>query len=246
MSLSQLSIVMPTCLSRDLALIALSSFKKFCPEWLELRFIVVENSDNNSYKDEIERLGACWISNPTIRTHSWANASGIEIGLRKVDTEHVFLCHCDVMVTHPLFFETLRLSVDLGESLLGTVRDPVRINAIHISGLLTTTALAKSVNMDPRLDEMGSMVMDVGDALTAECRQLCLEHRCLQNTFNDPGLINSLQPPFSDFAVDRCVVDGKVVFMHLGRGIDKTRGHYNKSGKISLNDWISFADACLS
>lgn len=239
----ELSIVVPTFKSRDLALGTLVSFRKFCPPNLFwLKFVVVENSDDISYKNDVLNLGAPdvkWINNPTDKRNSWANASGVSVGLEHVETEYAFICHCDVFVTSMSFYDALKQKIDDDFSLVGTVKDPSRINAIHISGLLTKTQLAKSVDMDPFIDENNEMKLDVGDRLTEICRLLSLKHCCFDNTFNDPSIIDRLTEPFRSFHVDRCVVDNKVIFMHLGRGIDKTNGVYSKPGRVDINGWNS-------
>ena len=239
-----LSVIIPSFRSRDLTLIAIRSFEEFKPKDLYIRYIVVENSDDTSYKEEI--LGCAenviWIDNPTEALGSEANAEAIEIGLRKVNTEWVFLCHCDICVSSNLFFEELYGKIKEGYELIGTVLDPARINAIHISGCLVTEEMADKVSYCP-LYSGETQVLDVGDSLTVYCREHDIKHYCFENTFNSPELREKVNDDYRDFKVDRCLNDdGEVMFLHLGRGIPKTQKTYKKAGRVDLKGWVDFCN----
>jgi len=246
--MKNLSVIIPSFHSEDLTCICVKSFEKFKPENLSIHYIVVENSDNISYKDEI--LGCAknitWINNPTSAIGSEANAEAIDIGLIKVNTEWVFLCHCDICVCSNLFFKDLFKKVAEGYKLIGTVCDPIRIQAIHVSGYLTTIDLANKVSPYPVYID-SAQILDVGDSLTKYCRDNDIKHYCFKNTFNCPEIIESLNENYRDFKVDRCVNDNcEVIFMHLGRGIPKTNKTYKKIGRVDVDGWDKFCTRILN
>jgi GT2 family glycosyltransferase len=143
-----LSVIIPSFHSEELTMVCVKSFLRFCTSNVNLGIIVVENSGDVSYRNAVLDLGdnIKWINNDKNVTGSEANASAIEVGLKEIDTEWVFLCHCDTCVASPLFFKEMTDKVEEGYKLIGTVKDPARIKAIHVSGYLTTTELAREVS----------------------------------------------------------------------------------------------------
>jgi len=126
-----------------------------------------------------------------------------------------------------------------GHFVVGTRRDNSRMNALHISGILTTTELAKSVSMFPVYNEKKEQILDVGDDLTKHCIENNLKYFCCKSTENDNTLI--CKPPFSFFSVDRTVNDdGEVIFLHLGRGTPKQLGAYAKPNRVYFDEWVDF------
>lgn len=244
----ELSIIIPSFHSRDLTLITIKGFEKFKPKNLEITYVVIENSDDTSYKKEVLccSKNIIWINNPTKKLGSEANAEAIEIGLKEVKTEWVFLCHCDIFVSSNLFFEEIYKKIKEEYKLIGTVLDSIRINAIHVSGYLTTKELADKVSHYP-IYSHGIQVLDVGDSLTAYCRDNNIKYFCFSNTFNSPELVEKIDDSYKDFQVDRCLNDNnEVIFMHLGRGIPKTKKIYNKIGRVGIDEWKVFCNRILN
>jgi molybdopterin-guanine dinucleotide biosynthesis protein A len=247
--MKNLSVIIPSFRSEKLVEILIRSFEKFKPETLVIQYIVVENSEDTSYRDRILKLpNVTWLQNEgalsifDVGNGSDANASGVEMALEHVSTEYVFICHCDTCVTSSSFFEEMTRKVDEGYKLIGTSVDPSRIKAIHISGLLADTSLAKSVSYFPeRYNE--KVIHDVGDLLTKKCREEQIPHFKFKNTFNNPWLNPVVNEPFKDFNVDRCLdSNGKVMFMHLGRGIEKQFGCYDKPNRVYFPQWVWFCE----
>jgi hypothetical protein len=241
--LDKISLIIPSFHSEDLTDISINSFERFRPHKLLINYVVVENSDDISYKQNILSLSKniTWVNNKTNLIGSDANAIGLEVGLKHVTTEWVFLAHCDVCVTSRLFFEEILRKAEEGFHVIGTEFDPSvhRIKALHISGIFLKTSIAKSVNLYPRFLKDGRH-MDVGDEITSYCRENDIRHFCFRNTFNYPELADTLDPKYK-IQTDRCVSDsGEVIFMHLGRGIPKTEKTYNKPDKTSLAEWTQF------
>tara|TARA_R110001583_G_scaffold16272_13_gene66734 strand:- start:15958 stop:16719 length:762 start_codon:yes stop_codon:yes gene_type:complete len=252
--MKNLDIIIPTFKSYKLAELLIRSFEKFKPDTLDIKYIVVENSSDSSYKTKILSLNSNikWIQNEKATSilvggnGSDANASGIEAGLELVTTEYVFICHCDTFVSSESFFKEIFKKAEEGHELIGTSTDPSRIKAIHQSGFLAKTSLAKSVSYYPVRVE-GSMTHDVGDLLTQKCRDSSISYTCFRNTFNAPGLVEeNLSSPFKDFHVDRCLdSSGNVMFMHLGRGIEKQFGRYSKPNRVYFPQWVEFCEGII-
>lgn len=242
--MEELSVIIPSFHSKELTSICIKSFEKFKPQDLNIDYIVVENSDDISYKDAVTQLAnnVTWISNMTKSIGSYANAEGIIIGLRQVTSKYVFLCHCDTCVTSELFFDELSNKIQDGYRMVGMGLDNTRIKACHISGILVDADIARTVGMYPSEDGL----MDVGDDLTKYCRDNSISHCCFDNTFNSFNEGDLFEDKYKAFQVDRSVNGGGIViFMHLGRGIPKTQGVYQKEGRVYLEQWLSFCNNLL-
>jgi len=248
-SKENIAVIIPSFHSEVLTSICIRSFKKFCPSNINLQYIVVENSTDNSYKDRILQIDTNikWINNNTRLLGSDANAEAVEIALKHVECKLVFICHCDVCVTSDFFFNSTMQKYKEGHRLVGTLFDKAtnRIGAIHICGLFTDIDLAKKVRYLPVYKEQ-VQIMDVGDELTQYCRDNKIKIYCHRNTFNYPEMVKLLDKPYADFGVPRCVNDdNRVIFMHLGRGIGKTKDLSLKSNKIGLSDWTEFCNKII-
>jgi hypothetical protein len=245
--MTKFTILTPTFNSPHLIDVFIRSFERFCPSNIECHFIVVENSDNESYKDHVISLSKniTWLQNPISEINSEANGIGVVRGLSSVDDEFVFVAHCDTCVTSETFFHEMLRKKAEGFKLIGTVLDPARINAVHISGFYVEKSLIESSDIMP-VYEGGVQILDVGDSLTKKCRDENIPYFCFKNTFNNYELSSSISKAFKDFHVDRSVdKNGNIMFMHLGRGIPKTQNKYNKPNRVYLPDWYSFCKAII-
>ena len=258
--MKEITVITPTFRSPHLADIFVRSFEKFKPENLDIKYVIVENSDDESYRDHVLSLAKniTWIQNPGV-THTFtdaktgtensegskANGLGVDKALEHAETEYVFIAHCDTCVTSQNFFYSIISKVEEGNVLVGTVLDPSRISAVHISGLLIKTEIAKKVDIMP-VYEKEKMIMDVGDTYTKYCRDNNLPHYCFPNTFNENSLVDNLEEKFKSFHVDRALdQNGNVMFMHLGRGIEKTHNTYKKPNRVYLPGWYNFCNSLL-
>ena len=126
----EIDIIIPSFRSEGLTVAAIESFEKN-KSTFRFRYIVVENSDDVSYKDRVEKLSdnVLWIQNPTHLANSYANAVAIERGLEHVQSELVFICHNDVAAVDPSWMHFLVSKIDEGNKLVGTVLDNIRIKA---------------------------------------------------------------------------------------------------------------------
>lgn len=242
----KIDFIIPSFKSFDLTDICVRSFEKFKPSWAENRYIVIENSKDDSYKDSITSIsdGVVWFNNPTSLRGSDANADAIKKGMEFVESDYIFFCHCDTCVTSPNFYTDFRAKMETN-SLVGTVLDSIRIKALHISGVMAKRSdiPCKDLNYFPTYDAEGRQNKDVGDILTEYCRQKNLSYFCFENSFNDGNL--KIPPPYSDYRIDRCIYGGEVIYLHLGRGIPKTRRTYTKDGRVYIDQWINLCRGIL-
>jgi len=239
-----IDIIIPSYKSEKLTSLAIKSFEKNKGEF-NFRYIVVENAGDVSYRESIVSLNdsVVWITNSCEHTYlsSFTNGEAVEKGLELVETEYVFVCHNDVVATNPNWMKFLYSKIEEGCAIAGTVADNSRIGAVHISGLLIKSDLAKKVNIDPVYDEYKNNIIDVGDNWTQYCREENLYYYCCRNTHNNN--VKEVPEPYTNFQVDRAVDDDdNVIFLHLGRGTRKALGQYNQPGKTLHAGWIEFVE----
>jgi hypothetical protein len=238
----KLDFIIPSYHSRELTALCLMSFEKYKGEH-DFNYIVVENSTDDSYKDDILSISENirWVQNPTTLKNSEANAIAIEKGLPYVQSDYVFICHNDVVACRENWLDFLLEQLDSETPAAGYVLDNSRIKALHISAILVKTDVAKSVNMMPVYDR-GTQILDVGDSITQYCRDNNLKYFSCNNTHNDKSLLEVCKEPYKSLQfVDRAFdFDNNVIFLHLGRGAPKTLGSYWKSNRMTLKEWIIF------
>lgn len=240
------SVIIPSLHSEVLTRICIRSFEAFRPDWLQLEYVVVENSNDENYVEDLPNVR--WISNPSSMKGSEDNALALEKGLHEVETEWVFMAHCDVCVTSPLFFSELKKKQEDGYEAIGMLRDkhPDRIQALHILGLLVKKNIIEDINLFPRY-KGGKQILDVGDSITERCRNEEIPHYCFRNTYNDPEIIPELNERYRDLILPRCVAeDGTVIYLHLSRGIGKLDGSYKKSNRVYVNEWKCLCEEIIN
>jgi hypothetical protein len=228
----------------ELLEILVRSFEKYKIDDVEISYLIIEGSSNTSYANHIKSLSKniVWFNNDAadeknpIIGASTANGKNIEFGKKMIQTDWTFVCHNDVAVTSKKFFETF-LKLSENYELISTCKDNARICACHISGLFVKTELLQKVDCMPALPEL-----DVGDRLTQYCRAEGLNYISLPNSHNDESILRSISGLWNELGtncgVDRCIVDGEVIFTHLGRGTPKSLNAYSKAGKITHQGWI--------
>ena len=245
--MKKIDVIIPTFRSDSLTMITIKSFELFSGDY-DFRYIVVNTDTNNEGREKIQRLfpeKIIWIDVENIPsffdigTGSVANAAAIEVGLKEVNTELVFICHNDVMATKINWLDQLFKQISEETPVASFVRDNVRIMASHVNGLLVKTELARNVSMMPVYKDQ-TMLKDVGDEITAFCRLNNLNNYVCDNTCNNDKLTESLEEPFVSLSgVDRCVDDdGDVIYIHLGRGMLKYSGIYCDERKTNIEQWL--------
>lgn len=246
-------VIVPTFKSTKFVECLIKSFVKFNKDY-NLKFYIVENSDFTSDNSYVESLAKNVVvvnnkddlSKYTNFFGSYCNASACELGLKLSSSDLVFLCHNDVVATKENWLESLHQKLLSGCAAASFIQDKIRINALHISGILTTRSIATNVNLFCRLDPNGAMLLDVGDEITEYCRKNDLPIFCHKNTHNSLELVEKVKPPFDSINVVRCLDENDdVIFMHCGRGTPKILGRYSGKGS-SADDWVSFVNRHLN
>ena len=235
--------IIPSYHSEQLTTLCIKSFEKFKGN-KNFRYFVVENSNDISYRNKILSLAKniVWMQNPTHYINSEANAAAIEVALPLIEAEYIFICHNDVAACHKNWLDYLLKYVkDSDYGAAAYMSDNSRIKALHISGLLVRTEIARKVSMFP-VYENGKQILDVGDSITQYCRINKLKYFCCKNTHNDHLVEELCKEPFKSLKnLSRSLnSDNEVIFLHLGRGAGKTFGTYHKGGRINLDQWINF------
>lgn len=243
--MTTIDIIIPSFRSPWLTFMTVASFEKFRKPY-NFRYIVVENSDDDSYRDLLEGNfpDVTWVQNPTSNRGSMANAVALTVGMEYVESEYVFMCHNDVIACHESWMQYLVSKVEDGNSLVGISYDshPDRIKAVHQSGLIVKSEIARAVSLYPVHDDSGKMIRDVGDNLTKYCRDNDLSYFVCNNTYNNSEYVELIkEEKYKNIHVDRILDDdNEVVFLHLGRGIEKYGNKYFKPNRVLMPQWIEF------
>jgi len=251
------TVILPSFKNPKLLFNCINSFEKFKPNSISINYIVVENSTQDHYVEELQSKFPTvkWICNKDApRNGSDANASALELGTKNCETDLLFMCHTDVAVLHENFYKCLFNKINEGYSLVGFRTDthPARVGAIHQSGIFTYKDIASKSNLFGnyvhwrRAAKSKNKTFDCGDGITIYCRENKLKIYCYENTFNDFPIdkvenlklepsypkVNAKKPIF-DFSVDD---NNILVYSHLGRGSSK---------KSRLNFWFNFCKLYL-
>ena len=248
--MATVDIIIPSCRTPELTYLAVASFEYF-KQSHTFRYIVVENSNDESYRDRIisNFPNTIWVQNQTNLTLSNANAIALTRGLAAVSSDYVFMCHNDVAVCHESWMNYLVSKLDEGHSLIGMCFDaqPGRIKAAHSSGILVKSEIAKAVSLYPVYDDSGTVLLDVCDSLTKYCRDNGLPYFICNNTFNDPKYLDLIpETKYREFHVDRALNNkNEVIYLHLGRGHSKYNDQYYRPNRILMPEWIEFVTSLL-
>ena len=171
---------------------------------------------------------------------SYANAIGLEIGIRIIDpaSTRVMFMHMD---TCPCYRGWLSF---LGSKISGPVRAAgVRLDktrtpegVLHVLGYMVDFQLFKELdlNLFPNLPQQ-----DVGDNVTLKLREAGYDIFFCRNTLWAPELDDNISPdsPLKGVKVDRAFDDDwNIIFLHLGRGVRRSTGEH-KTG-TSLDKWL--------
>ncbi len=250
-------------LAADLLRVCVRTIRRFTPEDHEL-WVIDNNSpeeyaswllnepDVNLVLNRTEPLPPEARSNPESEPGSsiqgmwgsYANAVGLELGVRHVDaaSQLVMTLHMDTMpcVTGWLSYLMSRIT---GSTVAAGVRmDHSRVpeGVLHILGCLFDFPVFQRLGPSffPCLPEL-----DVGDRLSVEFRAAGYNLFACPNSLWEPALIKQLpmDSPFRRLPVDRSFDDrGNPIFLHLGRGLRLATGQYE--GRVPVGTWIAFAE----
>lgn len=243
-----MSVLITTYHQKAFTLNCIKSYLYFCPNNLRLKLIVVENSDDQSYKNDALALGdnIVWVNNNTNYRGANANANGIEVGLKYVGEEYVFLSHNDVCITSPMFYDCMRKKIEDGNKLIGTCYDihPSRHYSIIVLGCLVDPEIARAVDLYPQDKPDGTPYFECGDRIHMYCRDNNIKHVCLKNTHNNKEILTDIKEPYKSIPYTLRTIDdgGNVIFMHFSRGTPKTSKQYKKKGRLTIPEIMKFCE----
>ena len=233
---------------RDFTLNCIKGYLKFCPEDFNLSIVVVENSDDVSYKEDVCGMGdnITWVNNNTPHKGADALSHGVDVGMEYVKDEYVFLSHNDICITSEHFFTSLKEKAEEGNHLVGTCSDthPLRNHCIIILGCLVKSDIVRKVDLYQKPNPDGSPRFECGDRVHLYCKDNNLKHLCFDNTHNNPELVNELEEPFKSLDYTVRTVDhyGNVIFLHFARGSEKSAGRYKKKGRLDIPQILEFCE----
>jgi hypothetical protein len=109
---------------------------------------------------------------------------------------------------------------------------------LHCLGMLVDFQVFKKLRLTflPELPHY-----DTGDKVTVGLRSAGYEVFACRNTFWQKDLVENITPasPLRELAVDRSFDDGdNVIFLHLGRGIEKSVNRYAQG--FELDAWLEY------
>jgi len=247
-----MSVIITSFHQKDFTINCVKSYLYFCPIGFKLNLIVVENSDDISYKNEVLGMGGniTWVNNPTLYRGANANANGIEVGMKYVKDDYVFLSHNDICIASSNFFTSLSEKVKCGYQLVGTCFDiePLRNYSIIVLGCLVKSDIVRSVDLYPFGGPPENHYYECGDRIHLYCRENNIPWFCFNNTHNNKELQSVLKEPYNSLLYTVITIDDyeQVIFLHFARGTDKTNNRYKKSGRLTLSQIIEFCNNIFS
>jgi len=252
-----ISIAMVTHLSPEMTRNSVASFKKFSEHPIEIYLV-----DNFSPPDVVEELKKIEGINLILNRgqfksilngypDSVLNGVGIDIASRFIKTRYMFTCHNDVLAYKKGWLTYLKSK--LSDSVAGAAfgEDNSRIKALHISGCLIDLELYEENrrNWYPNWNSKKEMLWDVGDHYTKFLRDQDFSYYVCGNSHNDPSVLERINDELIEkhkIHADKAISEeGDVLYLHLGRGITKFAGIYNKPGRTTYKGWIDFGNELL-
>ncbi|MBI5569076.1 MAG: hypothetical protein HY914_03940 [Desulfomonile tiedjei] len=252
--------------ARELLRVCIAGVQRFTPEPHELWIV-----DNNSPEEHLDWLiewpGINLALNRTEplpreeldRSHaetgqhgqknwgSYANAVGLELGLKAIDPETSFLVtmHMDALPCSEGWLSFLQSKITGRIAASGVRIDRTRTpeGVLHVLGYMVDFQIFRGLGLDffPDLPHL-----DVGDRVTIRLREAGYEVFACPNTVWEPELAETIPPssPLRHLHVDRAFNDnGEVIFLHLGRGVRRSIGEHRKG--IGAEEWARFVDEHL-
>lgn len=178
---------------------------------------------------------------------SYANAVGLELAVRLVNptSRYLMTLHMDTMPCHSGWLSFLLSKLEGNTAAAGVRMDRSRTpeGVLHVLGCLVDFQVFGSLCLSfwPQLPQF-----DVGDRTTVELRKAGYGVFACENTLWEPSLVERIPEgsPLRHLQVDRAFDDrGNVVFLHLGRGIRKSR-RLQQTG-TPVERWLDFGERLL-
>lgn len=186
------------------------------------------------------RPSAALPDEPQHRHGSFANAVALELAARLIDpdSQYFMSLHMDTAPCHPAWLPYLLARLTGPVRAAGVRLDRARVpeGVLHVLGCLVDFQLFRRLGLSflpdlPRLD--------VGDRVTTELRSAGYQVFACRNSLWEPALAASLPAgsPLRSLSVDRAFDDlGRVIFLHLGRGVSQAEGRVN-ARPVTIEEW---------
>lgn len=246
---AELDILIPVHNSLNLVQVCVECIRKFST--VDYRMIVIDDASELETKEWLKSqkdldLIFNTAGTPAHKTKEWwkvpfggstSNAIQLEIGSRYVTAPNVFVMHSDALPCQKGWDATFLSKLSDQVKGVSIRKDPGRISAMHISGLLFQNLF----NELKLTFEHQMPTYDAGDGITKSLRTEGYECHFFRNTFNNPELLDL--PVFknhwlSEIYCDRALDDSALPFyLHLGRGTLQTSGPGNISRKTTHTQW---------
>jgi hypothetical protein len=172
---------------------------------------------------------------------SYANAVALELAARIIDADSQLMMtlHMDTMPCSNGWLSYLTGQLDEQVRCVGVRLDTKRVKAVHVLGMLFDFNLFRSLKLTFAHDMPRH---DTGDGISLAFENAGYRIWACPNTLWKPELLDCLpaDSPYRNIMVDRSFDDqGRVIFLHLGRGILKS--HASILGeKTTPEQWLCF------
>ena len=173
---------------------------------------------------------------------SLANAVALELAARIIVGKYMFVMHNDCVPCKKGWLSYLKSKLNDEVKIAGVRQDRERVKAMHQSGFIFNFELYKELG----LSFMHNMpVYDVGDQITSGLLANGYKYFVCKSAFNNPEAIELLDKEtypdsLREYIFDKCFDDdGKLIYLHLGRGTREHRDAFLKEKQLSKEGWIS-------
>lgn len=246
--MKEFSIIISSFHQKEFTVNCVKSYLHFLPKDVSVEIIVIENSTDVSYKNDILSLNKdiIWVNNNTKYLGANANANAIEVGMKYVTNKYVFLSHNDTCVTSQDFYYSILDKVNSGYELVGTCYDvhPKRNFSIIVLGCMVRSDIVRAVDLYPLDRPDGTPYYECGDRINIYCKENNIKYHCFKNTHNNPEILDILQEPYKSlpFTLRTINDNNQVIFLHFARGTIKTMKKYAKAGRLTVSQVLDFCN----
>jgi len=179
---------------------------------------------------------------------SYANGIALELAARIVepDVRCMGTLHMDTFPCRKGWLQHLVSKLDQNVRVAGVRRDTARGEVIHCLGMVFDFALFGTLGMTFMPNQPAH---DVGDLITHALTAAGYGTYACRNTHSDASVVEAIpaDDPFCDVPVDRALDDeGRVIFLHLGRGVVKSEDPDRYARKFSAEDWLALTGGVLA
>jgi hypothetical protein len=217
-------------------------------EWLsqqpDINLVLNRTTPFEGKRTVLQRMGLSRVpADAQVKTGSFANAVALEIAAQLVDpgSKLMFTMHSDTLVCNDGWLTFLMSRLDSHTRGAAVLRDRIRVNAMHVCGMLFDYQLFRKLAMNFFPDPPN---YDVGDLITIRLREAGCGYYVCPNTYNNPALDDKIDvsDPLRQMHCAKTFNDnGDVIYLHLARGTWKGSGTYRESLITTADDWLAYA-----